>query len=295
MKLSELLALSMLPLRSRDLLALAIQHPSVEDLQVRYPFLSLKARVDSFRLFLAKSDAKVCFLGMEEYPFLLAGEDNPPFRLCYRGTLPKEGEPLVSLCGTRYPDTLGSEASYAFSLEACLNKVSIVTSHSRGIDRSALYGALSAGSPAYVCCDCGLATKRITENDQLSGMNLISPFEPYAPASRYRCLSRNYLTTALSPSLVVLQAPKKSGALACASVALDLGREVFVHETGLRNLEVNEGTLSLAFDGCTSLEGYREFARGMGYPCSTNLVECKEKGALYRYGNSCYSLRYEAE
>jgi DNA processing protein len=295
MKLSEMLALSMLPLRSRDLLALALKHPTLADLQMRYPSLSLKQRVDSFRLFLAKSDAKVCFLGMEEYPFLLAGEDNPPFRLCYRGTLPKAGEPLVSVCGTRYPDTLGSEASYAFSLEACLNKVSLVTSHSRGIDRSALYGAVSAGSSAYVCCDCGLATKRITENALLSGMNLISPFEPYTPASRYRCLSRNYLTTALAPSLIVFQAPKKSGALACASIALDLGREVFVHETGLRNLEVNEGTLSLALDGCPSLGGYPKFAQATQYPDNMVLVECKEKGALYRYGNSCYSLRYEAE
>ncbi|AEV28436.1 putative Rossmann fold nucleotide-binding protein involved in DNA uptake [Sphaerochaeta pleomorpha str. Grapes] len=295
MKLSVLLALSMLPLQSREMLALAYQGPDFNDLQSKYPNLNLRSRVDRFRLFLAHSDTKVVFLGMDGYPSLPGGEDNPPFRLCYQGFLPNEGENLVSVCGTRYPDTLGTEASYAFSLEAGLNMTHVVTSHSRGIDKAALYGARESGLPAYVCCDCGLSTRRITENRLLAGCNLISPFEPDDTASRWRCLSRNYLTCAFSPALVVFQAPAKSGALACSSLALDIGREVFVHETGLRKVEVNEGTLRLANEGCPPIGGYPDVAKEMGFGQDRSLVPCKESNALYRYGNTCYSLKHETE
>lgn len=293
MKLSILLAISMLPLHSREMLALAHQGPDLDSLQSNYPALNLRKRVDRFRLFLDHADADVIFLGMEGYPSLLGKEDNPPFRLCYQGMLPGERESLVSVCGTRYPDTLGTEASYAFSLEAGLNGTHLVTSHSRGIDKAALYGAREAGLPAYVCCDCGLSTRRITENRLLAGCNLISPFEPDDTASRWRCLSRNYLTCAFSPALVVFQAPKKSGALACSSVALDIGREVFVHQTGLRKLEVNEGTIRLSGEGCPSIAGYRDFATEMGLARDRFIVPCEERNALYRYGNTCYSLNHE--
>jgi DNA processing protein len=293
MKLSVLLAISMLPLQSREMLALVHQKPTFGDLQNSYPLLDLRSRVDSFRLFLAKTGSKISFLGMEDYPLFLSGEDNPPFRLCYHGCLPSEGEALVSVCGTRYPDTHGLEASFAFSLEAGLNGTHVVTSHSRGIDKASLYGSLQAHLPAYVCCDCGLGDRRITENKLLGKTNCISPFEPYETASRWRCLSRNYLTCALSPALVVFQAPQKSGALACSSLALDIGREVFVHTTGLRNLAVNEGTVHLSEEGCPTVEGYFDFATEIGFDRSQILVCSEERKALYRYGNTCYSLKHE--
>ncbi|WP_320130759.1 DNA-processing protein DprA [uncultured Sphaerochaeta sp.] len=295
MRLSIVLAISMLPLSCREKLVLVKSTPSFSDLEKRYHLLGLRKRVDEFLAFLSKTEMHIIFFGMKGYPSRLALEDNPPFRLCYRGRLPEENECLVSLCGTRYPDTLGAEASYSFALEAGLNDIHIVTSHSRGIDRSALYGTRQAGTCAYVCCDCGLGTRRITENRGLAGCNLISPFEPNQEASRWRCLGRNYLTVALSSCLVVVQAPCKSGALLCASLALDMGREVFVHEQGLRNLPVNEGTRRLEDEGCPLVSGYPAFASSQGLPRNLSLQVCSEKEALYRYGNTCYSLSHGTE
>ena len=239
-----------------------------------------------------QEDAHVVFLGMEGYPHLLAGEENPPFRLLYRGRLPKKDEQLLSICGTRKADLTGESSSYALALEAGANGVSVVTSHSQGIDRSALYAVSDGGFTAYVPCDCGLATPRIRNNRLLSKMNLISAFEPDDVPLRFRCLSRNVLTAALSPLLVVVEAPLPSGALHCASLGLDMGREVVVHQSGVRQVPWCEGTRLLAEEGAPVVNGYSEIATFLGYPQERRAIEPNHVGPLYRYGNSCYSLSH---
>ncbi|MDY0289475.1 MAG: DNA-processing protein DprA [Sphaerochaeta sp.] len=300
MKLSLLLAISLLPLTGPAMLALARQDPSKEVLMRTFPQHWHPGRVARMLSFLSQADSSghatdngVVFLGMEGYPPLLAAEENPPFRLLYRGRLPAQGEPMISVCGTRKADLQGESCSYALALEAAANKVSVVTSHSSGIDRSALYGASDGRGSVFVTCDCGLDTPRIRGNRLLGGMNLISAFEPDDAPLRYRCLSRNVLTAALSPLLVVVQAPQRSGSLHCASLGLDMGREVVVHQSGLRPLPWCEGTRALAQDGCPVVDGYPEIAAFLGYGQTKKVTPATGNGPLYRYGNSCYSICHE--
>ena len=317
MKLSVLLAISHLPLTGPEMLALARQNPTAREVQKRFPNHWDPKRVERMQKFLSHTSSTnntsnspinnanreqaehtngVVFLGMKGYPPLLAVEENPPFRLFYRGRLPQHDEPLLSICGTRKADLAGESASYALALEAGANHVSIVTTHSQGIDRAALYAASDAHAPAFVTCDCGLDTPRIVNNHLLRGMNLISPFEPDDVALRFRCLSRNVLTAALSPLLVVVQAPQRSGSLHCAGLALDMGREVVVHHSGLRKHPWCLGTRQLAEEGCPVVGAYAEIASFLGYPKERRaILESGNTGGnavLYRYGNSCYSLCY---
>ncbi len=295
MKLSLLLAISLLPLTGPEKLAFARGNPGSREIQQRFPQHWHPERVARMQDFLSprnKGHNHVVFLGMEEYPPLLAEEENPPFRLLYRGRLPHKGEPMISLVGTRKADLGGESASYTLALEAGANGVSVVTSHSHGIDRAALY-ALSDGSfTGFVPCDCGLATPRIMNNPLLGKMNLISAFEPDDAPLRYRCLSRNVLTTALSPLLVVVQAPLPSGALHCASLALDMGREVVVHQKGVGAHPWCAGTRLLAEEGAPVVDSYAEIAQALEYPQGWRAVAPTFDGPLYRYGSSCYSLSY---
>jgi|GEM_PF-609245 len=308
MKLSLLLAISLLPLTGPQMLAFARENPTSRDVQRRFPHHWKPARVGRMQGFLSSKNNEentnttkktttntnhVVFLGMAEYPALLAEEDNPPFRLFYRGRLPAKDEQLLSICGTRKADLLGESASYALALEAGANHVSVVTSHSPGIDRGALYGVSDGGGTAFVACDCGLDSPRILNNRLLKGMNLLSAYEPDDSAQRFRCLSRNVLTAALSPLLVVVEAPLPSGALHCARVALDMGREVVVHQGGLRNYPWCKGTRQLAQDGCPVVGGYAEIALFLGYRQERKVIPSTSHGPLYRYGNSCYSLTDE--
>ena len=292
MKLSQLLAISFLPLSGWEKLSLVQNNPACIKIQHQYPTLDINRRVKRFLAFLAEGKYHVVFLGMKGYPSLLAQMDNPPFRLCCKGSFPSPDEQLLSLCGTRHPDLNAGQASYAFALEAGANGVGIVTSHSSGIDRAALYACRDACFKAYVCCDCGLLSARIKNNELLDGLNLISPFEPTDEALRNRCLSRNVLTAALSPILVVMQAPEKSGALHCAGIALDLGKDVYVHATGIRRKRVNQGTLRLHQEGALVIDGYEELAKEIGYPRGKTLRETGDAHALYRYGNTWYSFNY---
>ncbi len=297
MKLSLLLAISLLPLTGAQMLALARQEPSAQEVKKRYPTHWSPARVARMQAFLSNKNHPntsycnhVVFLGMQGYPSGLAGQENPPFRLFYRGRLPRQEEQLLSICGTRKADLIGESASYALALEAGANSVSVVTSHSQGIDRSALYAASDGHFPAFVTCDCGLDSPRIINNHLLKNMNLLSAYEPDDAALRFRCLSRNVLTAAISPLLVVVEAPLPSGALHCAGLALDMGREVVVHHSGLRDQPWCRGTRQLAEDGCPVVAGYAEIATFLGYRKTRRLVSPESVGPLYRYGNSCYSL-----
>ncbi len=357
MKLSLLLAISLLPLTGNQMLALARQNPTALEIRTRFPNHWYPQRVERMQRFLSNSktcrpaaenyytgethtnfsgnatnahtvrenaDAHlhnsketantsrtataceypckettngVVFLGMEGYPSLLAKEENPPFRLFYRGRLPQKDEQLLSICGTRKADLGGESASYSLALEAGANHAAIVTSHSQGIDRAALYAASDGSFPAFVACDCGLDTPRILHNHLLKGMNLISAFEPDDAPLRFRCLSRNVLTSALSPLLVVVQAPERSGSLHCATLALDMGREVVVHHSGLRDLPWCGGTRKLAEEGCPVVGGYAEIASFLDYRRARRALDVTAtaggNGKLYRYGNSCYSLTDE--
>lgn len=286
----------MLPLSCREQSVLAKQHPSIADLTTKDGVTGLRLRVDSFLRFLDRSGCRVCFLGMEGYPASLGREENPPFRLCYRGRLPADDALLVSVCGTRYPDNRAAQESFVFALESGLNGVGVVTSHSRGIDRAALRGACRSGTAPFVCCDCGLGTDRIGKNRSLDGANLISPYEPYDRASRWRCLARNTLTVSLSPALVIFQAPGQSGALRCCTEALDAGRDVFVHRTGLRPIAANVGTRRLVSEGCAVVRDYGDAAGRIGFPRSVRLSVASQEGeALYRFGDTWYSLSHGTE
>lgn len=283
MKLSNLLSISQLSLKTEEKLVLAYSHPSPAELA------SLGAsprKTERMLSFLAKTGVKVVFYGMELYPKPFYQLENPPFRLMYTNQLPQDTEQVLSVCGTRYCDGLACQRAYEFGLEAGANGTLLVVSNSRGIDRSTLYALNDSKQRALVVCDCGLAVKRITENALLASFCLVSPYEPDDEALPFRCLSRNVLSTALGEATVVVQAPLKSGALHCATCALDVGRDVYVHRVGTRPGNLNAGSRSLEEMGCECVDGYAGIASLRGWPVQMRI----QAGSLYRYGSSCYSL-----
>lgn len=291
MKLSVLLAISLLPLSTVEKVQLALENPSFSSLIRRLG--NKRARLDRMLRFLADGKTKVCFFGMQNYPATLAQLENPPFRLFYHGQLPQSCPQLLTVCGTRYPDGHGSHLAYAFSLEASANGCELVISNSRGSDRGCLYALHDLGAAGYVVCDAGLATKRIRSNTLLGQTNLLSPFEPDDQALPFRCLARNIVSTALGMVTVVLQAPLRSGALACATSALDAGRDVYVHAEALHSGPLGEGSRALVEMGCPVIASYAELASHLHWSASVHLRQTTCGDALYRFGPAWYSLQYD--
>lgn len=74
---------------------------------------------------------------------------------------------------------------------------------------------------------------------------IFSEFSPGTPPLKYNFPARNRIISGLARSVVVIQAPEHSGALITADYALDQGRDLYVHKTGLVG-RVGAGTRSLA-------------------------------------------------
>ena len=291
MKLSILLALSLLPLSCEKRIALAHSGVTLQELVNRGASMARVKRM--LRFLYEEQSLKVCFWGMEGYPSALYHMENPPFRLMYNNLLPDPSSHLLTLCGTRYPDGNGSQRAYRFALETCANNTTLVTSNSRGIDRTALYASQDLKVNAFVICDCGLATYRVKAYHALPFVSLLSPYEPDDAALPSRCLSRNMLSTAIGNATMVIQSPEKSGCLHCATSALDQGKDVFVHTDGLFGGLLDAGIASLAKMGATDVASFRDLASLLCWesPCK---VEERRGGAgtLYRFGRAWYSLEY---
>ena len=284
-----MLAISLLPLSTQEKYLLAKENPSINDLKGRGVSPD---RVERMLSYLSQSGANVCFYGMDTYPKAFLELENPPFRLMYTKNLPSSEENLLTLCGSRYTDLESATASYTLALEAAVNAVSLVCSNSHGIDRSALYAYQDYKANAYVLCDCGLATDRVKYNPLTASMNMVSAFEPDDEALPFRCLSRNILSASLSMATVVMQSPKRSGALHVASSALDLGKDVFVHASGAKKIKQYFGSYGLVEMGAVVVDDFAALASHLNLECKNTLRRGSFETSLYRFGSGWYNICY---
>jgi len=88
-----------------------------------------------------------------------------------------------------------------------------------------------------------------------SGGALISEYPPGVHPSKWTFPARNRIISALSRSVLIVQAPQKSGALITAAFALEQGKELFVASCGIKQGAFdNGGTMRLAQDGAELIE-----------------------------------------
>jgi DNA processing protein len=92
--------------------------------------------------------------------------------------------------------------------------------------------------------------RRILQNDGC----ILSEFPPGVGVFRHHFPARNRIISGLSQTLVVVQAPAKSGALITADYALEQGTDLVVHREGLRGPE-GEGTRELVESGAPIIQG----------------------------------------
>ena len=125
----------------------------------------------------------------------------------------------------------------AFGREGAL----VVSGGAVGIDAAAHHGALVGGrtvavlpngfAPAYPA-----AHRALFERIVATGGGLLSELPDGTAPRKWTFLRRNELIAALADVVVVVQAPRGSGALATAAVARKLGKPVFVVPAACRHL-----------------------------------------------------------
>ena len=168
------------------------------------------------------------------YPNRLKNIADPPIVLYYKGKLPEfDALPVIAVVGTRDATPYGLKTAKNLGTQIARCGGLVISGLAAGIDGMAMRGALSAGKPVVGLMGCGVDIVYPTYNRSLLLDTqrygcLLSEFPPGTPPYKWNFPKRNRIISGLSCGVVVVEAPKRSGALITASQAAEQGRDVFV-------------------------------------------------------------------
>ncbi len=194
------------------------------------------------------------------YPALLQEISNPPAPLFFKGHLHScLNKPTITIVGTRKPNGYGEEKAKDITSALCHCGFTVVCGVADGIDTFVLESALRADSGPIAVLPYGILSGGISAKyykDILRSGALVSETFPRNKSHRYAYHERNRILSGLSYGTVVVQAPKRSGALMTANYASEQDRDLFaVMANASRD---TEGSNNLIKDGCFPVTDYTD-------------------------------------
>ena len=165
----------------------------------------------------------------------LASIANTPKSLCFMGTLPTSGAPVVAIVGSRKPSAYGREVTEQLAGDLAKAGCIIVSGLALGIDGIAQRAALEAGGTVIGVIPNELPDISPQTNYKLA-MNIIKNGGAILSewkkgdgkiVNRWSFLERNRLVSGLSDAVIITEAAERSGTLNTAAHALSQGRDVF--------------------------------------------------------------------
>ena len=227
-------------------------------LNTKFKIASLEDMVEKALNVLKFYDIKMIMIEDLNFPFQLKEIPDPPFSIFIRGSLPECGFDMLSVVGTRYPTGEGIKMALKIGQECASLSIPLVSGLARGIDSFSQRGCVEADGVSVGVLACGVERVYPSSNSRLASKIIaghgciLSEYPPFTEPLKFRFPQRNRIISGLSKTLLVLEAPKKSGALITADFALEQGREVFVCKDILHSRK-NEGALSLYEDGAVAI------------------------------------------
>lgn len=187
------------------------------------------------------------------YPDRLRRIDDPPLVLYCKGTVPAlDLRPVIGVVGTRSASPYGLRSAGKLSAQIAACGGIVVSGGAFGVDSMALRGALECGGTTIAFMAGGLDKLYPSANNALFAQImekgcLLSEYPPGTASYRGNFLRRNRLISGISNGLLVVEAPRVSGALNTARWANEQGRDVFV-VPGNIDVESCEGSNALIGD-----------------------------------------------
>lgn len=205
-----------------------------------------------------KSDTYIVTIQDENYPYHLRSILQPPLLLYVRGSLPDFRQKLaITIVGTRKASPYGLHASRYFAGNLAQNNCIIVSGMALGIDGQANRAAIEAGGTTVAVLGCGTDVCYPWQNEPLMKEIIqhgavISEYPPGTEPTAWHFPQRNRIMTGLSRGVLLVEAPKKSGAMISANYALEQGRDVFAVPADINrpngegcNMRIREGSAEL--------------------------------------------------
>jgi DNA processing protein len=184
--------------------------------------------------------------------------DAPPLALCVRGrhSLAEVAAGSVAVVGARAATAYGAHVAGELSRSLADRGVAVVSGGAYGIDAAAHRGALAAeATPTVAVLACGVDVAYPRGNDRLLARTaerglVVSELPPGSSPTRARFLVRNRVIAALTLGTVVVEAAARSGSLATADRARELGRHLMA-VPGPVTSALSAGCHALLRDGAT--------------------------------------------
>jgi len=201
---------------------------------------------------------KIITIQDESYPANLKAIYDPPQLLYVKGDLLPSDSVAISVVGTRSASPYGKMAAEQLSNQLAAGGVTVISGMAYGIDTAAHTGALNGGGRTIAVMGNGLDVIYPARNLKLlekivdSGA-AVSEFPMGMKPLRNNFPRRNRVVSGLSLGTLVVEAPKRSGALITADYALNQGREVFA-VPGQIFSEMSGGTHDLIKQGAKLVE-----------------------------------------
>ncbi|KAM3093120.1 DNA-processing protein DprA [Phormidesmis sp. 146-35] len=207
-----------------------------------------------------------------EYPALLQEIPDPPPVLYYRGkpSMIKDltDLPAIAIVGTRDPSDYGRRWTRKISASLVQNGFIVVSGLAEGIDTEAHQSCLEASGQTVAVLGTGVDVVYPWSNRKLyqelieNGLAL-SEYPNGTQPDRTHFPRRNRIVAGLCRAVLVIEAPKKSGALITAYLANDYGRDVYALPGSLDNAK-SKGCLTLISKGAQMILGESELLELLG-------------------------------
>jgi DNA processing protein len=211
---------------------------------------------DSFvaneRLRCSKLNYKIVSFLDSEYPSSILHFKNMPPCIFVEGEMPGN-EVFIAIVGSRKASSYGLSVAFSFSKEISdMNKV-VISGLAYGIDTQAHQGALMGKGKTVAVLGCSLEHSYPKSNQNLRNKivnqgAVISEFPLGTPPAPYLFPVRNRIISALSQTVLVVEAAEKSGALITVDYALDQGKEIYAIPGNI-NSSFSKGTNQLIKNG----------------------------------------------
>jgi DNA processing protein len=212
------------------------------------------------------------------YPRLLQEIPDSPPVLYYRGRpgLLDGLTPGVGVVGTRDPSEYAKRWTRKLSGTLAKNGFTIISGMAEGIDTQAHWGCLEAGGQTIAVLGTGTDVTYPPRNQMLHQRILeaglvLSEYPAGTQPNRAHFPRRNRIIAALSRALLVMEAPRQSGALITAYQANDYGRDVYVLPATLDNPKAT-GCLGLMTKGAQLILGEGHLLEALGSIPSLDLA-----------------------
>lgn len=248
---------------------------------------SKQISIESIHEILYKENIKFSSFADNDYPEKFKNIYNPPIGIFYKGRLPDDKLPSVSIIGARCCSEYGRQITLNFSKNLSLNNVQIISGLAIGIDGHAHEGAILG--KGYTCGVLGNSIDTIYPKynynlfEQMYETGcVISEYFVGNKFNKTHFPERNRLIAALSDIVLVVEAKVKSGTMITIDRALEQGKDVYVIPGRIGD-ELSEGCMRMVMQGANIALSYKDIIDKLSehYEIFSNLT--LEKDSQYTF------------